>query len=327
MISANYRSIRIACTLVAILASTIPGRAMGQDDSDPNSMPVVENNENGDANRQDNAVNITKREQSLNFLGLLMKGGWFMVPLAALSVIVIAITIERSLALRSRKIMPRRLIHELSQMSAHHGGFDPRVAYRICQVYPSSAARVIQAMLLKIGRPQTEVEHAVAEASQREANRLSTVVGWLTLAAAVAPLVGLLGTVWGMIHAFFDLENLNPSANKVRVLSSGIYTALVTTMCGLMIAIPAAVVAHMFENRILAWFHRIDEMLASIMPQVERYEGQVRFGNIPGDREPQQRDGNRREKDQTASDGEPSPTRQRQNPSQEAEANQSASES
>jgi biopolymer transport protein ExbB len=281
MVPVKCRYIVVALLAVVIIGLMISIPATAQE-SDPSSQPV-DPNDNTTVIQGDDGTRITQRKQGLNFLNLLVRGGWFMVPLAALSVIVIAISLERMMALRERKILPRRLIHELSQMSSHHGGFDPRIAYRLCQVYPSSGARVIQAMLLKIGRPQSEVEHAVSEASQREANRLAAVVSWLTLAAAVAPLIGLLGTVWGMIQAFYDTTQLGPAQNKAEVLASGIYTALVTTLCGLMIAIPAAVLAHIFENRIMNWFHRIDEMLASIMPQVERYEGQVRFGNIPND--------------------------------------------
>ena len=326
MLPVNHRIFRLAVFAIAITVSAHTGNLSAQEGGDPNSQAVLEGDDNANPGAAEEQARATRRETRLNFLDLLSRGGWFMVPLGLLSIVVIAITIERAIALRSRKVMPRRLIHELSQMSAHHGGFDPRVAYRICQVYPSSAARVIQAMLLKIGRPQSEVEHAVAEASQREANRLATVVGWLTLAAAVAPLIGLLGTVWGMIHAFYELTNLNPSQNKAETLASGIYTALVTTMCGLMIAIPAAVIAHIYENRIVNWFHRIDEMLASMMPQVERYEGQVRFGNIPNERAQGQHDGSRREKS-SADSGEPNQSRQRQSQKSDTEVNRSASDS
>jgi len=106
------------------------------------------------------------------------------------------------------------------------GGFDPRKAYRLCQRFPSSAASVIRAMLLKVGRPHAEVEHAVAEASEREATRLYANVRWLTLAAAVAPLLGLLGTVWGMIDAFHELGAAGGQTGAGQ-LADGISKALV----------------------------------------------------------------------------------------------------
>ena len=135
-------------------------------------------------------------------------------------------------------------------------------------------------MLVKVGRPQLEMEHAVGEASQREANRLSQMTSWLSLAAAIAPLIGLLGTVWGITQAFYDttqLAELNAGQNRGVALANGIYIALVTTMVGLMIAIPAAVLSHFYENRIVQLLNEIEEMAYNLLPQFERYEGQVRF--------------------------------------------------
>ena len=131
-------------------------------------------------------------------------------------------------------------------------------------------------MLLKVGRPHSEVEHTVAEASDREASRLYKNVGWLVLAAAVTPLLGLFGTVWGMILAFHKTTTLPAGSNMAIELGEGIYTALVTTLGGLFVAIPAAVMAHYFEGRIRDLFHEIDELLFSLLPQVERYEGRLR---------------------------------------------------
>ena len=175
------------------------------------------------------------------------------------------------------------LVRELGRLAGTQGTFDPREAYRICQSYPSAAAHVVRAMLLKVGRPHSEVEHTVAEASEREAERLYANVRWLNLAAGVAPLLGLLGTVWGMIDAFHRTTMLGPGQNKAEELATGIYVALVTTFGGLMIAIPAAIFAHLFEGRIQKLFHQIDELLFSLLPQIERFEGRMRFGQQVGD--------------------------------------------
>lgn len=217
-----------------------------------------------------------KESEGLNFLMLLFRGGWFMIPLALLSILVVSLAIERAIALRQEKMLPRKLVSQLGHLAADEGGFDPRQAYQVCQQNPSVAARVVQAMLLKAGRPVPEIENAVSECGQREATKLHNVVSWLTLAAAVAPLIGLLGTVWGITQAFYETTQLTVEQNKSEALAEGIYTALVTTMCGLAIAIPAAVLAHVFENRIVAWFNRIDEMVLNITPQMEPLEGRMR---------------------------------------------------
>jgi biopolymer transport protein ExbB len=195
--------------------------------------------------------------------------------------IAVTFSIERWIGLRRSRILPQALVTSLGQVGSSAGGFDPRKAYKICQQHPSAAATVVRAMLLKVGRPHSEVEHAVQEASQREAERLYANVRWLNLASAVAPLIGLLGTVWGMIIAFHDLTILSPDQNKAEFLAKGIYIALVTTLGGLMVAIPSAIAAHFFEGRIQTLFHQIDEMVFSVLPQVERFEGRVRFGRQP----------------------------------------------
>lgn len=232
------------------------------------------------------AVESTRRieeDEGLNFLSLILKGGWFMIPIGLTSLLVVTVTIERFLALRRGRVLPNGLVRELGELAGARGTFDPREAYRICQRYPSAAASVVRNMLLKIGRPHSEVEHTVAEASEREATRLYTNVRWLNLAAAVAPLLGLLGTVWGMIDAFHRTTQLSPGQNKADELATGIYVALVTTFGGLMVAIPAAIFAHYFEGRIQKLFHQIDELLFNLLPQLEQFEGRMRFSQQPGD--------------------------------------------
>lgn len=222
-------------------------------------------------------------DEGLNFFWLMVSGGWIMVPIALMSLVVVVIAIERSISLRRSRVLPPLLVHELGGLAESPNAFDPREAYRICQRYPSAAANVVKAMLLKVGRPHSEVEHTVAEASEREAERLYGLVRWLNLATTVTPMLGLLGTVWGMIECFHRTTLLAPGQNKALELATGIYIALVTTYGGLLVAIPSSILAHFFEGRIQKLFHQIDEMLYTLLPQIERYEGRVRFGRSPGD--------------------------------------------
>jgi len=214
--------------------------------------------------------------EKINILELLVRGGHLMWPIAFMSLLVVTFGGERLLGLRRRKILPPELVSGLGKLAGQQGGLDPRKAYKLCQQYPSAAANVIKTMLLKVGRPHTEVEHAVSEANDREAARLYSNVRWLALAAGVTPLMGLLGTVWGMIQAFFATANLPTGANKAEHLAQGIYVALVTTFAGLSVAIPAAVLAHLFEGRIQKLFRELDETLLGLMPQLERFEGRMR---------------------------------------------------
>lgn len=214
--------------------------------------------------------------ERIRVLKLLFQGGPLMWPILGMSLLMVAFGIERFLGLRRRRVLPPELIAGLGRLARQKGGLDPRGAYRVCQRYPSAAANVIKAMLLKVGRPHTELEHAVSEANNREAARIYANVRWLNLTAGVAPLLGLLGTVMGMIQAFFATANLPTGANKAQTLAEGIYEALVTTAAGLCVAIPAFILAHLFEGRIQRLFRELDETLLGLMPQLERFEGRLR---------------------------------------------------
>ncbi|MBM4089644.1 MAG: MotA/TolQ/ExbB proton channel family protein [Planctomycetes bacterium] len=235
-----------------------------------------------EANTSGGAAMVGEGEE-INFFLLIVSGGWLMIPIGMMSLLTVTIFIERMIALRRGRVLPEMLVKELGRLGGSQGSFDPREAYRVCQRYPSAASTVVRAMLLKVGRPHSEVEHTVAEASEREADRLYSNVRWLNLAAAVTPLIGLLGTVWGMIDAFHRTTLLAPGQNKADELATGIYIALVTTLGGLMVAIPAAICSHFFEGRIGRLFHEINEMLFNLLPQIERFEGRMRFGLQPGD--------------------------------------------
>ena len=238
------------------------------------------------------APGLAEPTEKVNLLELMLnpKGRWLMAPIAAMSLLVVTFGIERTLGLRRRKVLPPELTNGLGKLASQKGGLDPRKAYRLCQQYPSTAAAVIRSMLLKVGRPHSELEHAVSEAKEREAARLYVNVRWLSMAAGVTPLMGLLGTVWGMMNAFFVTANLPTGANKAQYLADGIYVALVTTFAGLAVAIPAAVLAHVFEGRIQKLFRELDETLLGLLPQLERFEGRLRVShdqlNASGSRAP-----------------------------------------
>lgn len=271
MYSTARRCLAIALLLLCVVAPTFAQPPGDDNDAGPTAAPVTT------AAPSNAPVVQPKKPPQIDFLELLIKGGWFMWPILAMSLLAATMVVERAINLRRGRIMPAGLISALGQLGSSNGGFDPRKAYRLCQQYPSVAATVIRAMLLKIGRPHSEVEHAVAETCQREAERLYANVRWLNLAVAVTPLIGLLGTVWGMIICFHDTTYLDNTANRSSALAEGIYIALVTTLGGLMVAIPAAVFSHFFEGRIQSLMFQVEEMVFNLLPQVERFEGRVRF--------------------------------------------------
>src|SRR5262245_8200651 len=217
-------------------------------------------------------------DKSINLLKMAIAGGIFMIPIFAMSALVMTMVIDRFLGLRRSRVMPDGLISGLGQMAGASGAFDPRKAYRVCQQYPSAAANVVRAMLLRVGRPIAEIESTIHQASQREADRLYSNVRWLNLAASLSVMLGLIGTIQGMIVIFHQMQIMDPSADRAATLAGGIYTKLVCTFAGLSVAIPAAFFSHYFEGCIQSLFREIDEFTFNLLPQLERYEGRVRFG-------------------------------------------------
>jgi len=205
---------------------------------------------------------------------LFLAGGLLMWPIVIMSLVVVTFGIERLVALRGGRFLPSGLRDGIGKLVT--GGFDPRKAYRLCQEFPSAAADVLAAMLEKVGRPVPEIERAAEVAKDREASRLYANIRPISLAVTVTPLLGLLGTVQGMIMAFYTTANLEAGANRAAELASGIYVALITTFAGLCVAIPAAMIAHYLEGRILRGFRGVDDLVAEVLPQLERYENKGR---------------------------------------------------
>ncbi|MBL9093193.1 MAG: MotA/TolQ/ExbB proton channel family protein [Planctomycetaceae bacterium] len=217
-----------------------------------------------------------KSTPAINLWQLAIDGGILMIPIVGCSVFVVCFAFERWFGLRRRKLMPPALVRELGELARRQGGVDPRAAYRACMRYPSTASTVIRAVLLKIGRPHAELEQTLREVNEREAAKLYRNVRPIELQISVAPLLGLLGTVQGMIMAFFVTANSTVQVNRAEQLAQGIYVALVTTFAGLCVAIPAAVLAHYFEGRIQKLFSDLDEFVLGMLPQWERFEGKLR---------------------------------------------------
>lgn len=203
---------------------------------------------------------------------LTIGGGPLMVPIWGISVLVVTLVFERLFALRRGKAIPRKLLSGLKALNHPERGTDPRQAYALCRRFSGSAVSVIRVMLLNCERPRVETEQMVREASQREADRLNTRVRWFTLAAAIEPMLGLLGTVQGMIMAFYITSHLPSGANRGAFLAESIYIALVTTFGGLTVAIPSAIFGHFFAGKILKLFREIDEVVSSLATQVERFQ-------------------------------------------------------
>lgn len=230
------------------------------------------------ANPQQEAGTETEEASGIDLITLFSRGGYFMWPIAFMSVLVVALSVERLVSFRRNKMIPRRLVRRLGDLVREgEGQLDAERAYQICRDNLSAASSVVSAMLMRTGRPLPEIEAAATETAQREADAYAAPIRWLNLAAAATPLMGLLGTVWGMIVAFHNSSTLTADRSRSEQLSEGIYTALVTTLAGLAVAIPAAILAQYLENRLAKMFHKIETLAFSLAPTLEHYTGRERM--------------------------------------------------
>jgi biopolymer transport protein ExbB len=214
---------------------------------------------------------------SIDLLTLVFRGGVFMIPIALMSLMVVALAVERMLTLRKRRMIPRRLEQNLQDMLEPIEQFDPGAAFDVCRRKSSPAARVIMSMLRRTGQPLLDVERTATESIQREVDQASSSIQWLSFAAAATPLLGLLGTVWGMIVAFHESTTLTADRSRSEQLSEGIYTALVTTLAGLIVAIPAAMLALYLENRLAKLVHHLERLAFDVAPAIAQFAGRRRM--------------------------------------------------
>lgn len=164
-----------------------------------------------------------------------MDGGYIMIPLALLMLVAIYIFVERSLVI-SRASKGDKTFMDRIREYVHEG--DIESAQNLCRKTDTPYSRLIQKGLSRIGRPMNDVLVAIENTGNIEIANLTKGFSWLSTTAAGAPMLGFLGTVVGMIQAFFALASAGTSAN-ITVLSSGIYQALVTTVAGLIVGIVA----------------------------------------------------------------------------------------
>ncbi len=190
------------------------------------------------------------------------------IPLLIISTVSITFTIERLFSLRPRKTLPKALINKLGQL--YDNGYDPAEAYALCQQYPSVLGRILQLVIGEAGRPKRELEEVVQRAQEREAQSLLSWVRPIDLAVSVAPMLGLLGTVLGMMLIFWKVGG-GVRGDKAVIFAQGIYTALVTTFVGLLIAIPSAIASHFLTGRIEKIFRGVDSVILGMLPALEQY--------------------------------------------------------
>ncbi|MCK5028202.1 MAG: MotA/TolQ/ExbB proton channel family protein [Bacteroidales bacterium] len=174
-------------------------------------------------------------ELKLSYWELAIKGGWIMIPIAILSVIAVYIFIERYLAIKKASQTDINFMNKIKDY-IHDDKIDSALA--LCQSTNSPVARMIEKGLQRIGRPLNDINAAIETIGNLEISTLEKSLPTLATVSGAAPMIGFLGTVIGMIRAFYDMSNAGNNID-VSLLSNGIYTAMVTTVAGLMVGILA----------------------------------------------------------------------------------------
>ncbi len=221
----------------------------------------------GLARAQDVPPEVPDMEAAESLLDLLMKGGPVMVPLALCSVIAVTVAIVRVFTLRRRVIIPANFMSGLLEVSGPSAeAQDKAVAY--CERVDAPVGRIFRAGIVNAPRGEGAAEKAIEDAGFREVDKLKRSLRPLSIVASVSPLLGLLGTVYGMIGAFQTAAMVG--MGKADVLAKGIYEALVTTAAGLTIAIPTLLLYQYFNGRVDRLVDEIDEMGISFMEHLLR---------------------------------------------------------
>ena len=174
-------------------------------------------------------------ENQMNYIEMAMKGGWIMIPLALLSFVAVYIFFERFFAIKKAADEDLSFMNKIKEYIIE-GKIDS--AYALCQQVDNPVSRMIEKGISRIGRPLQDVNTAIENVGNLEISRLEKGLPTLATVAGGAPMIGFLGTVIGMIKAFFDMANAGANID-VGLLSSGIYTAMVTTVTGLVVGIIA----------------------------------------------------------------------------------------
>ena len=175
---------------------------------------------------------------------MLLAGRYMMIPIGLASLVGMAVIIERIYVLRQRRIIVPEIAEAVMTLSASQ---DLSVAYAICGRRPGPFANLVKSGLDHANNDWTVIRDVLEETGRQEATRLTRRLGVLETVAAVSPLLGLLGTVLGMIRVFATISAAG--LGNPETLSSGISEAMVTTAAGLIIGIPALVAYNWLNGR------------------------------------------------------------------------------
>ncbi|MCR5243776.1 MAG: MotA/TolQ/ExbB proton channel family protein [Bacteroidales bacterium] len=180
-------------------------------------------------------MTFLQTQMSFSIISLATKGGWLMLVLLALSVIAIYIFGKKWWLIHKAGNIDKNFMNDIRDY-IHEGKI--KSAISLCEKFDSPVARLVQKGIERLGRPLTDIQTAVENVGNAEVARLEKGLPLLATIAGGAPMIGFLGTVIGMVQAFFNMSQAGNNID-ITLLSSGIYTAMITTVGGLIVGIVA----------------------------------------------------------------------------------------
>jgi len=180
--------------------------------------------------------------QNIHFIDLLFKGGWVMIPLGILAFLGLVIFIERYLTIRKSSKDESNLMFQIKQ-NIHEGRLESAIA--LCKNTRSPLARMLEKGLKRIGRPIKDIEGAIENTGKLEVSKLEKNIGILGIIAGIAPMLGFVGTIIGVITIFHDVSIKGEI--EIGTISGGLYTKMITSAAGLIIGIVAYVLYHILN--------------------------------------------------------------------------------
>ena len=190
-----------------------------------------------------------------------VKGGVFMYIILLLSVGMVYLIVDAFMLIKAEKLMPENTVKQIEETN------DAQTVMNICEENPCAITRIIGAGLRAKKRGKLAMEEAISEHGAREASAIRTKISYLNTIATIAPMLGLLGTVSGMIKAFGNIATMG--MGKASVLADNISEALTTTAGGLVIAIPAMAMFFFFRNRLNDIMVLVEDKIGEIIEKFE----------------------------------------------------------
>jgi len=200
-------------------------------------------------------------EITLPIIDLVMRGGWIMAIIGVLSVITLYIFIERFFVIGRAKKVDKDFMNNIRNY-IQDGKLES--AQALCLTNNSPIGRMISKGLSRIGRPLGDINAAIENIGKLEISRLEKNVAGLATIAGAAPMLGFLGTVIGMIRAFYDMSMAGNNIN-IELLSRGIYQAMITTVGGLVVGITAYILYNILVSRIQSVVYTLETSATEFM--------------------------------------------------------------